>query len=79
VAERSRLAIALAAFGLHVYPSEANLLLVRFPDAAAAHAKLAAAGVAVRAFGAAGPLAGCLRITVGTAAETDALLRALAA
>lgn len=79
VEERSRLAIALAAFGLHVFPSRANLLLVRFPDAAATYAKLAAAGISVRSFGSTGPLANCLRITVGTAAETAALLRAYAA
>ena len=72
-------AIRSAAFGLHVFPSRANLLLVRFPDAAATYAKLAAAGISVRSFGSTGPLANCLRITVGTAAETAALLRAYAA
>ena len=78
VAERPRLAAALAAAGAEVFPSEANLVLARFPDAAAIYAKLMAAGIAVRAFGGAGPLAGCLRVTVGTPAETDALVRALA-
>lgn len=77
VAERTRMAIALGGLGLHVFPSAANLLLVRFPDAAAAYAKLFAAGVSVRSFGATGPLASCLRITIGTPAETDALVRAL--
>lgn len=78
VTERTRLASALAALGLHVYPSRANLVLVRFSNGAATYAKLAAAGISVRSFGTAGALANCLRITVGTAAETDALLRALA-
>ncbi len=78
VDERARLAEALTALGLHVYPSRANLVLVRFPDGAGTYAKLSAAGISVRSFGDAGPLANCLRITVGTAAETDALLRALA-
>lgn len=77
VAERARMAIALGALGVHVFPSAANLLLVRFPDGAAAYAKLFEAGVSVRSFGATGPLANCLRITVGTPAETDVLLRAL--
>jgi len=77
VVERTRLAVALSAFGLHVFPSAANLLLVRFPDGTAAYAHLAAAGISVRSFGASGPLANCLRITVGTSAETDALLRSL--
>jgi histidinol-phosphate aminotransferase len=78
VAERSRMAFALGELGLHVFPSEANLLLVRFPDGPAAYAKLFAAGVSVRSFGAEGALANCLRITVGTPAETAALLRAVA-
>jgi histidinol-phosphate aminotransferase len=77
VRERGTLADALAARGLHVYPSAANLLLVRVPDAAATWQRLAAAGVVVRAFGATGPLANCLRITVGTPAENQLLLDAL--
>lgn len=76
VDERARLAAALTARGLDVCPSAANLLLVRFPDAAATWARLAAAGIAVRAFGP-GPLADYLRLTVGTPAENDALLAAL--
>jgi histidinol-phosphate aminotransferase len=78
VKERPRLAAGLAAAGAEVFPSEANLVLARFADAPAVYERLMAAGIAVRAFGDTGPLAGCLRITVGTPAETDALLRALA-
>ena len=77
IAERARLAAALAAAGAEVFPSDANLVLARFADAPGVYAKLMAAGISVRAFGGPGPLAGCLRITVGTPAETDALLRAL--
>lgn len=77
VVERGRLAAALVAKGLTVFPSAANLLLVRVDDAAALYAKLLAAGIVVRFFGVAGPLAGCLRITIGTPSETDALLAAL--
>jgi histidinol dehydrogenase len=76
VAERGRLAAGLAAAGLEVFPSAANLVLVRCPDARALWRRLAAAGISVRVFGP-GPLADCLRITVGTPAETDALLAAL--
>ena len=75
VAERSRLATNLART-CEVFPSEANLLLVRCPDARATWQRLADAGVLVRLFDA-GPLAGCLRITVGTPAENDLLLAAL--
>ena len=78
IAERGRLAAGLAAAGLEVFPSEANLVLVRCPDAPGLWRRLAAAGISVRSFGPGpGPLADCLRITVGTPAETDALLAAL--
>jgi len=76
VAERARLAEALAAKGLEVFPSAANLVLVRTHDATALWQRLAAAGVSVRRFDA-GRLAGCLRITVGTPQENAALLAAL--
>ena len=76
VAERTRLAAALAARGLEVFASGANLLLVRTTNAAALWQRLADAGVLVRLFDA-GPLAGCLRITVGTPADNAALLAAL--
>lgn len=76
VAERSTLAAALAARGLEVFPSEANLLLVRTADATALWQRLFDAGISVRKFDG-GPLAGCLRITVGTPAENAALLAAL--
>jgi histidinol-phosphate aminotransferase len=79
VKERSRLAAALSAAGHEVFASEANLVLVRFADGAATYTKLFAAGISVRAFGPTGALANCLRITVGTPAETDALLAALRA
>lgn len=76
VAERARLAAALAARGFEVFASAANLLLVRTTGATALWQRLADAGITVRLFDA-GRLAGCLRITVGTPAETDALLAAL--
>lgn len=76
VAERTRLAAALAARGFEVFPSAANLLLVRTTGATALWQRLADQGVMVRLFDA-GRLAGCLRITVGTPADTEALLAAL--
>ncbi|HVV81607.1 MAG TPA: histidinol-phosphate transaminase [Kofleriaceae bacterium] len=83
--ERARLAEALAAFPeLRVFPSEANLLLVRVgaptPGRAARVWKaLAARGVLVRNLDRPGPLAGCLRITPGTPAENDLFLAELPA
>ena len=76
VAERGRLAAALAARGFEVFASEANLVLIRTTEATALWQRLFDAGITVRLFDA-GRLAGCLRITVGTPAETDALLAAL--
>ena len=78
-AERDRLARALAAIpGLAVTPSDANFVLVRVPDAPAAHARLRAAGILVKNLHGGHPLtAHCLRITVGTPAENDALIAAL--
>ena len=79
-AERSRLAAALAAMpGVRVTPSDANFLLVRVPDAGAAQARLHAAGILVKNLDGGHPLtSNCLRITVGTPSENDALIRALA-
>lgn len=78
VVAREVLAAELTGLGLVVAPSRANLLLVRVgPQAAALWRALADAGVVVRAFGDAGPLAGCLRITIGTPAENALLVATL--
>lgn len=79
VAERARLAAALAAVpGVAVFPAHANFVLVRVPDAPAWFARLGAAGILVKNLHGAHPLlAQCLRITIGTPAENDALLAAL--
>lgn len=80
-AERARMAAALARLpGVRrVYPSQANFLLVRFEDAASAFGRLLEAGVVVRDQRAAPQLGDALRITVGTPAENDRVLDALAA
>ena len=74
VAERGRLAAALAPYG-DVFASEANLLLVRFGAGRATQLwqGLAQRGILVRNLDRPGPLEGCLRITVGTP-EENALL-----
>jgi histidinol-phosphate aminotransferase len=78
-AERARLQAALAAMpGLRQWPSEANMVLVRVPDSARSFAALKARGVLVKHVAALHPLlANCLRLTVGTPAESDALIAAL--
>jgi histidinol-phosphate aminotransferase len=78
-AERARLAQGLAALhGATVFPSEANFLVTRMPDADAAFAALRDAGILVKNLNGWHPLLSqCLRITVGTPAENDAVLRVL--
>jgi len=78
VEERGRLFAALADIpGLQVYPSGANFLLVRIDgDAHAVWQALLDRGVLVRDFSRWPRVEGCLRVTVGTQAENDALLRA---
>lgn len=81
VAERERFYRALqelAPYGVAVWPSSANFLLVRMPDAATIRARLRDEyGILVRDFSAAPGLEGCLRITIGTPQEMDEVLEAL--
>ena len=81
LAERARLEGALDAIGRVVrFPSAANFVLVRVPDAPAAFESLKGRGILVRNFHGSHPLlAHCLRLTVGTADENDRLVGALAA
>ncbi|MBI2081396.1 MAG: histidinol-phosphate transaminase [candidate division NC10 bacterium] len=79
VAERERVAAALRTLrGLTVFPSEANFLLVRTArPAREVFRGLLDRGILVRDFDDARYLRDCLRITVGTPEENDALLAAL--
>ena len=78
-AERARLQAALAAMpGLRQWPSEANMVLVRVPDSKRAFDGMKARGVLIKHIAGLHPLlANCLRLTVGTPAENDALIAAL--
>jgi histidinol-phosphate aminotransferase len=78
-AERARLQAALKAMpGAQPYPSEANMILVRVPDAKRAFAGLKARGVLVKNVEGLHPLlAHCLRLTVGTPEENTLLIEAL--
>jgi histidinol-phosphate aminotransferase len=80
VRRREALASALADLPAvrRIWPSEGNFLLARFRDAEGALAACASAGVLVRDFSRIPRLEGCLRITVGSAAENRRLLTALA-
>ena len=76
-AERERLRAALEReTRWKVYPSATNFLLVRTADAAAAQAKLLARSVLVRRQDHSPAMKGCIRITVGSRAENDAVIEA---
>jgi len=65
---------------VHAYPSEANMLLVRVPDAQKTFDGMAARGVLVKNVSKMHPLlTQCLRLTVGTAEENHLMLTALEA
>jgi len=78
---RGKVAAALTAAGITVWPSEGNFLLADFgtpPKAKAADAALKTRGLIVRAMGGYG-LPSCLRITIGTAEECTMVIEALTA
>lgn len=77
-AQRERLQSALRAMGLKTWPSDANMILVRVPDAARSFEGMKARKVLVKNVSRMHPLlAGCLRLTVGTADENTQMLAAL--
>lgn len=61
----------------HVYPSEANFLLIKINDAKTVYDKLAEKKIIVRYRGNEPLCSNCLRITVGTPDENDQLISAL--
>ncbi|TDR80603.1 histidinol-phosphate transaminase [Paludibacterium purpuratum] len=79
--ERARVAERLAGFAaLTQFPSEANFITVRVPDADALHAFLKQAGILIKNLHGSHPLLdNCLRITIGAPEENDAVLAALTA
>ena len=79
VSERERLLAGLAEIpGVRTWPSAANFVLVRVPGAAEVRRRLRDEhSILVRDFSAAPGLGDCLRLSVGTREENDALLDAL--
>jgi histidinol-phosphate aminotransferase len=79
--ERSRLQQALAQMpGVQPFPSEANMILVRVPDAKQAFEGMKQRGVLVKHIAGLHPLlANCLRLTVGTPDENTQMIDALRA
>ena len=79
IAERERLVSELGRFAFvqRIFPSDSNFLLIRCTDARFIHERLAQLGIIVRDRSSEPKLEGCLRISVGTAGQNDALLTAL--
>jgi histidinol-phosphate aminotransferase len=79
--ERSRLIAALSAMpGVTPYPSEANMILTRVPDAAGLFAAMKERRVLVKNVSKMHPLLDrCLRLTVGTPEENDQMIDAMKA
>ncbi len=77
--ERTRLAQALAglSFVEHVYPSDANFLLVRCTDHTSLLSYLSSRSIVIRDRSSQPGLERCVRITVGTPEENDRLLAAM--
>jgi len=77
--EREKLSHSLAAIsGVQVFPSQANMLLVRMPDATKCFEGMKLKGILVKNVSKMHPLlTNCLRLTVGTPAENTSMLAAL--
>jgi len=77
-ADRSLLSDRLSALrGVTVYPSDANFLLVRVPDASTLFGKLKERKILVKNLHGVHPVvAQCLRITIGTPTENEILFKA---
>ncbi|GAA4006018.1 histidinol-phosphate transaminase [Deinococcus rubellus] len=78
IAERERVLSALRHHPVYTaLPSQANFFLLRTPDADAAYRHLLSRGILVRRQDKLPMLEGCLRISIGTPEQNDALLAAL--
>ncbi|OAV76210.1 Histidinol-phosphate aminotransferase [Bacteroidales bacterium Barb7] len=77
--ERERVADALSRppLSYKVYPSDSNFILTEVGDANKLYAKLVKQGIVVRNRNSITLCQGCIRITIGTPEENDALLAAL--
>ena len=80
VGQRAVMAESLAALpGVHPFPSDANYILVRFEgvDAGELWQQLLDRGILVRDFSRSASLENCLRISIGTAEQNEAVIAAL--
>ena len=80
IAERNRMSEQYASLpGFTVYPSQTNFILVRYGLADQLNEALAAQGIGLRCFGSAAELENCIRISMGTREENDAVFAAVKA
>ena len=78
--ERARILQALDRMGVKHWPSDANMVLIRVPDAAKTFDGMKARGVLIKNVSRMHPLlANCLRLTVGTSDENARMMAALEA
>jgi len=79
LSERERLRKMLGKLNIvkYIYPSDANFLLVKFDDANAIYRYLVNSSIIVRNRNSVSLCYGCIRITVGTPAENDTLVKTL--
>ncbi len=76
--EREKLALELTKLGFIVFSSEANFLLVRYPNASLIAKKLAEDfGIIVRDFNSKPKLENCIRISIGTPEQNQLLIKNL--
>ncbi|RLL54372.1 histidinol-phosphate transaminase [Mariprofundus sp. EBB-1] len=77
--ERKRMSKALQTFnGVNTFPSQANFILMQVPDANALFDQLKTHGILIKNMHASGGLlSNCLRITIGSKDENDAVLAAM--
>ena len=81
IAQRAIVFVSLTAMpGVKVWPSDANMILIRVPDAARTFEGMKAHGVLIKNVSKLHPLlTNCLRLTVGTASDNTLMLAALKA
>lgn len=79
LAERTKMIDGLAKLKIvqHIYPTDANFVLVKVSDANSTYQKLVEKGIIVRNRNSVSLCLGCLRITIGTAEENKILLHEL--
>ncbi|MDR5659755.1 histidinol-phosphate transaminase [Serpentinicella sp. ANB-PHB4] len=75
IKEREVVSEALKALGLKVFDSEANFILFKMENAKGLYEYLLENKILIRYFGETGPLAGCLRMSIGTPEENKKVLR----